>query len=141
MALMYVVIGSVVVWAIYRAIVKARSSSVQEIPLKVTVRYEKSGTETRRDSEEDEWEGSFWEVEQPHPTNARLHLRYVDGAGQQTERTVDVRQFGAFGPSCLLIGHCNLRNATRSFRTDRIQSCVDVETGEVVSDVRSYLQV
>ena len=51
-----------------------------------------------------------------------------------------VRQFGVIGPNTLLIGHCNMRDATRTFRSDRIESCIDEETGEVVSDVRKYLQ-
>ena len=44
------------------------------------------------------------------------------------------------GPNALLIGHCNMRDATRTFRSDRIESCIDEETGEVVPDVRAYLQ-
>jgi len=87
----------------------------------------------------DEWEGSFWEVQQPVPVRARLRLRYVDGAGSKTDRSVEVRQFGGLDGTTLLIGRCLLRNATRTFRTDRILECVDEETGEVISDVRSYL--
>ena len=37
------------------------------------------------------------------------------------------------------MGHCGLRDATRTFRYDRIQSCVDIDTGEIVSDIRGYL--
>jgi len=66
--------------------------------------------------------------------------KYTDGAGRKTERTVDIRQFGSTGPNTLLIGHCNMRNATRTFRSDRIESCIDEETGEIVTDVRAYLQ-
>jgi len=98
------------------------------------------GRQPRESLDKDEWEGSFWEVVQPLPAKAKLKLKYTYGAGRRTERTVDVRQFGALGPNTLLIGHCNMRNATRTFRSDRIDSCVDEETGEVVGDVRSYLQ-
>ena len=88
----------------------------------------------------DEWEGAFWEVAAPIPVKASLRIGYIDGAGRHTDRTVEVRQFGAFGNSALVIGKCLLRGATRTFRTDRIQSCVDMETGEIINDVRSFLQ-
>ena len=37
------------------------------------------------------------------------------------------------------MGHCELRNATRTFRFDRIKKCVDLETGELITDVKKYL--
>lgn len=88
----------------------------------------------------DKWEGSFWDVVQPIPAKATLRLKYTDGDGQQSERTVDVRQFGVYGESTLLIGHCRMRNATRSFRVDRVQSCVDGITGEIIDDIPTFLR-
>ena len=67
-------------------------------------------------------------------------MKYTDGAGKKSERSVDVKQFGAIGTSTLLIGHCHMRDATRTFRVDRIETCVDEETGQVVNDVRAYLE-
>ncbi len=32
-----------------------------------------------------------------------------------------------------------MRDATRTFRTDRIKRCIDEDTGEIISDVRAYL--
>lgn len=90
--------------------------------------------------DKDEWEGSFGNVVDPHPMKARLRLTYVDGAGKQTQRTVEVREFGKLGPNTILIGHCLLRNATRIFRADRVQHCVDEKTWEVVHDIQSYLK-
>lgn len=119
---------------------KVSPVSPLDIKFEFTGNYQSFITTTQQESERDEWEGSFWEVAQPYPVKARLHLKYMNGARQRTERTVDVRQFGAFGQTTLLIGHCHLRNATRTFRTDRIQFCVDEETGEVVEDIRGYLR-
>ncbi|MEJ6007549.1 WYL domain-containing protein [Paucibacter sp. AS339] len=148
MTLLYLLLGGLAVWIAYRVLMKPRAyppnprSGQHEIPIKITVSYEDGGygRQPRESIDKDEWEGSFWEVSQPLPAKAKLKLKYTDGAGRKTERTVDVRQFGAVGPTTLLIGHCNMRDATRTFRCDRIESCIDEESGEVVSDVRTYLQ-
>lgn len=89
---------------------------------------------------EDSWEGSFWDASSPKPVKARLRLVYVDAAGDRSSRTVDVRQFGELPDTTLLIGRCLLRNATRTFRADRIQQCVVEDTGEIITDVTSYLR-
>lgn len=148
MTLLYILLGALAVWIGYRVLAKPRAAPPSpqpehyEIPIKITVSYDDGGygRQPRESFDKDEWEGSFWEVAQPLPAKAKLRLKYTDGAGRKTERTVDVRQFGAAGPNTLLIGHCNMRDATRTFRSDRIESCIDEETGEVVSDVRTYLQ-
>ena len=148
MTLLYLLLGALAIWVAYRVISKPRpvppspQPDHYEIPIKITVSYDDGGygRQPRESIDKDEWEGSFWEVAQPLPTKAKLRLKYTDGAGRKTERTVDVRQFGAVGPNTLLIGHCNMRDATRTFRSDRIESCIDDETGEVVTDVRAYLQ-
>lgn len=148
MTLLYLLLGGLAVWFAYKALARPREESPSskprhyEIPIKITVSYDDGGygRPPRESIDKDEWEGSFWEVAQPLPAKAKLRLKYTDGAGRKTERSVDVRQFGAIGPNTLLIGHCKMRDATRTFRTDRIESCIDEETGEVVTDVRAYLQ-
>ncbi len=147
MAILYLLVAGLVVWAAYKLFTKPQAASSSqkdsEDQARITLTVSQVGGATRRsghDKDRDEWEGSFWEVSQPLPAKAKLRLAYTDGAGQKTERTVDVRQFGAFGDSVLLIGHCNMRNETRTFRSDRISSCIDEETGELVNDVRGYLQ-
>jgi len=148
MTLLYLLLGALAIWVAYKVLAKPRQlppspqSDPLEIPIKITVGYDDGeySCQLRESIDKDEWEGSFWEVTQPLPAKARLRLKYTDGAGRKTERTVDVRQFGSMGPNALLIGHCNMREATRTFRSDRIESCIDEETGEVVTDVRAYLQ-
>ena len=147
MTLLYLILGYIAFLIAYKVFAKSRPAQPSsqpeqyEIPIKITVSYDDGeyGRQPRESIDKDEWEGSFWEVTQPLPAKANLRLKYTDGAGRKTERTVDVRQFGAVGPNTLLIGHCNMRDATRTFRSDRIESCIDEETGEVVSDVRTYL--
>jgi len=148
MTLIYLLLSALAIWVAYRVLTKPHPVPLKpqpdqyEIPIKITVSYDDGGygRQPRENVDRDEWEGSFWEVAQPLPTNAKLRLKYTDGVGRKTERNVDVRQFGAMGPNTLLIGHCNMRDATRTFRSDRIESCIDEETGEVVTDVRAYLQ-
>jgi tellurite resistance protein len=148
MTIFYLLLGVLAIWIAYRVLTKASATSPSpklkqyEIPIKITVSYDDSGygRQPRENIDKDEWEGSFWEVAQPLPAKAKLRLNYTDGAGRKTERTVDVRQFGTLGTNSLLIGHCNMRGATRTFRSDRIESCIDEETGEIVSDVRLHLQ-
>lgn len=113
------------------------------IQIEVTTTFYHSGTFDSEDDQEreyDNWEGSFWEVEDPIPAKATLLIKYTDGDGVASERTVDVRQVGPTPYGALLIGRCQLRNATRTFRTDRINHCVDAETGEIIEDVYAYLR-
>jgi len=87
----------------------------------------------------DSWEGGFWEASDPKKLNATLLIDYCDAKGDKTRRGVSVRQFDNDLYGGMVIGHCLLRNATRTFRFDRIKACVDMETGEVVDDIKSYL--
>lgn len=144
----YLLIAGVVVFAAYKVLHRHLPDSSKEtvagFPNSVAITgghgNDGVGRPSSDEIDHDAWEGSFWEVSQPLPARATLRISYVDGAGSSTERTVDVRQFGAFGDATLVIGHCHMRNATRTFRSDRITSCIDEETGELVADVRSYLQ-
>lgn len=148
MSWLYLVAAGVAVWLLWRMFSHSASrkpgnpNTKYEIPITVKVTHE-TDDKTRSpdtDDDKDNWEGSFWEVQQPFPAKATLRIKYEDGAGKQTERVVDVRQFGTDVNGNILIGHCRMRNATRTFRTDRIKRCVDEETGEIVSDVFAYLR-
>jgi hypothetical protein len=70
---------------------------------------------------------------------AFLRLEYADRDGQITVRDVDVQMFNDDKYGGILAGFCHLRGAFRSFRYDRIQSCTDLETGEVIEDIKKYL--
>lgn len=92
----------------------------------------------RRDK--DDWVGMFWEVDKPRPVNAVLNLNYQSGKGERTERIVDVQNFGYYGDFVYLNGICRLRGESRSFRTDRILQCIDIESGEVIDNVHDFIQ-
>ena len=92
------------------------------------------------DPDKDSWEGGFWETLNPKSARARLAFAYTAANRQSTQRVVDVREFDSERTDGLLIGHCHLRNATRTFRFDRMRKVTDTETGEVVTNVPEYLR-
>lgn len=149
MGFIYLIAGVFVVWLIVRTMgsrprVEPRRRQRDEGPAEI-FRIESPPRASSQPSpdpdhlDKDNWEGSFWEVGEPMPVQASLRIRYTDGNDRKTERSVAVRSFGSMGPYHLIMGHCSLRDATRTFRSDRIGSCVDEETGEVIKDVAAYL--
>jgi hypothetical protein len=87
----------------------------------------------------DDWEGGFWDAANPIPVQVTLDMNYVDGKGQSTKRKVDIRQFDGQLYDGIMMGHCHLRNETRTFRFDRVESAVDTGTGEIIKDIRAYM--
>ncbi|MEY8688346.1 MAG: WYL domain-containing protein [Leptothrix sp. (in: b-proteobacteria)] len=61
----------------------------------------------------------------------RLRIQYVDAAGESSERVIQVR--GVEPGGRLVQAWCELRNAERSFRVDRMRQVVDAETGEILT--------
>lgn len=92
------------------------------------------------DYDQDNWEGNFWEVEQPFTGTATLRIDYEDGTGHKTKRVIDIRKYGTAYYGDIIMAYCRMRNAPRTFRTDRIKHCVDVDTGEIIRDVFTYLR-
>ena len=66
---------------------------------------------------------------------ATLRISYQDEAEHMTWRTVAVTEFNPR----YLFGHCSLRDSYRTFLCERIQSAVDVKTGESIANVNKYL--
>jgi len=56
-----------------------------------------------------------------------VFLRYTDGDGRQTERTVVPLGLYFWGKQWLLASYCLLRNDYRSFRADRVDGVADVD--------------
>lgn len=91
------------------------------------------------DEDKDDWEGAFWDVLQQHPIKASVRFDYTSGSGKATQRTVHLRSFETGSSQGLVIGHCQMRNATRTFRYDRMRNVIDAETGEVLDDLQAWL--
>ena len=71
----------------------------------------------------------------PADTIATLTIVYCDSAGALTQRGVSVTEFDPYE----MFGFCHLRERYRTFIYERITSCVDVNTGEVISEVHKHL--
>lgn len=71
----------------------------------------------------------------PADTITTLTICYESGSGEQTQRGVSVTQFDPHE----MFGLCHLRGQYRTFLYERIFSCVDVDTGEVVRDPHAHL--
>lgn len=99
--------------------------------------YDEEGYRNRHN---DSWEGSFWDAYDPKYVEASLGIDYVDANGNKTHRVVDVRAFDRNLHSGIMVGHCRLRDQTRTFRFDRIRRCVDAETGEEIAEPAAFLQ-
>ena len=113
-----------------------RSKSKPDHPEpKVTTTAPNAKTQAKN---EDTWEGAFWEVANPKPADIAVHLLYRDAAGQQSKRTVNVTGFDSDAQG-LIIGRCMLRNATRTFRYDRIERAIDPASGEVIDNLHAWL--
>ena len=69
----------------------------------------------------------------------RLALIYKDSSGAHTRRVVQVKTVTFRDDVHYLFGWCELRNAMRSFRIDRIVEIVDMRTGEVADEAQAYL--
>lgn len=57
----------------------------------------------------------------------RLQFDYSDGEGRATQRTVDVKRFNVFSNECVVIGHCLLRGADRTFLMSRMSNIHDAD--------------
>lgn len=99
-----------------------------------------TSTSLSEDEDNDAFEGSFYDAPSPQRTAAKtVRIKYVDAKQQQTDRVVNVRAFESAGRAGLIFGHCHLRNATRTFRFDRMRRVVDEDTGEIIADLQKCL--
>lgn len=103
------------------------------------IAFEITAASSAVDDQNDNWEGAFYGVDEHRSLKRKVKIRYVDGKGSYTERQVDIRAFEPNNPQGLIIGHCHLRGATRTFRFDRLGDVTDLDTGEVIPDLQKHL--
>ena len=69
-----------------------------------------------------------------------LKFRYIDQKGQESRRTVELKEIQFYGSEGqFLYGECRMRREGRTFKTSRMWDIIDVETGEVIEDVSTFL--
>lgn len=121
--------GFVIVWAIrqYNAAKKSDSPIVA-----FHVDYDEPEDEPDWTTQE------FKTAYRPRPVKAQIKIHYTDSKGETSERVVDVRECDTWAPDGYLNGFCHTRGAVRTFRLDRIESAIDVETGELIHNLNDY---
>jgi hypothetical protein len=63
-----------------------------------------------------------------------LVIRYVNVKGEESTRRITVHRFSRRDGLTYIHAYCHERRAARQFRSDRIESVIDVETGEVLDE-------
>lgn len=71
----------------------------------------------------------------PAGTITTLTIGYTDAVESQTVRGVSVTEFDPIQ----MFGLCHLREQYRTFLFERVTSCVDVNTGEIVTNINKHL--
>ena len=137
-ALAYILIGGAllppVIPFIQEKFFHSRDES-EDINVNVTFSYDDDGEPGK-----DAWEGDDWNFDDAVPCEASIEIEYIDAAGLKTTRAVDVQYCSFNGDSSMFKGLCHLRNGQRMFKFSRVQSAVDLETGEVVRDLEKFLR-
>jgi hypothetical protein len=131
------IIFLVVAYVLYRII-----RSAQTKPARTVERIARPAYRERQNSHNsgyDNWEGAFWDVQTPRDLSANLRIEYRDGAGSETKRDIQLMRYGPWEGGAILWAYCHLRQANRTFRTDRVLKCVDLDTGEVIDDLANWL--
>ncbi len=142
-AIIIVLIAAAIIYFIKQIITPAAPKQ-HELPIKlvVTTEYRTKGTPTEQwqpDADHDNWEGAFWDVQSPRNISANLRIDYQDGAGAKTTRDIRLMKYGPWEGGAILWAYCHLRQANRTFRTDRIASCTDLDTGEIIDNFEKWL--
>tara|TARA_R110002094_G_scaffold54390_8_gene65623 strand:+ start:2576 stop:3367 length:792 start_codon:yes stop_codon:yes gene_type:complete len=133
-----VIVIAAVIFICYAAYWWGRRSREKDQVIRHRAALRKMG---RKDSGEDNFEGWFIDGQDPQGVSANLEIGYCDAVGNETVRKIHVRQFDPGHRKGMLLAHCYLRDASRSFRVDRIRACVDTDTGEVVADILQHLKI
>jgi len=126
----YIGAGCLIYWAFGKYIDAKRKDQIP--PVVFQVGYDEP--EETPDWSTEEFKTSY----RPRPVKAQIKIRYKDSNGDISERVVDVRECDTWAPDGYLNGFCHTRGAIRTFRLDRIESAIDVETGELIHNLNDY---
>lgn len=135
-----------IVWLLWHFVGRHVFKAAKSAPSQKQQRHQTAPDATKSNEEPsqatyggDTWEGTFFDVGAQRSTKKTVRFDYRDANDSPTQRVVDIRAYEPQGDSGLVIGRCRLRNATRTFRFDRMQQVVDVETGEIINNLQRYL--
>lgn len=103
-----------------------------------------NSTKTEQPTEDrDAWEDWADDAYDPYRSGRILKvpllLEYCDKKGAVTRRNVVTERYVYDASDGLIHAFCKLRNARRPFRISRITKAIDLETGEEIADLRTWL--
>ena len=101
---------------------------------------DESEAQNKQGSEREANDLANWQASgQGIAVKASLQIRYSDYNGGKTDRRIDATRYIPEGG--YIEAWCHLRNEQRTFRVDRIQEAVDIDTGEIVTTrIKSFLR-
>jgi hypothetical protein len=103
--------------------------------------YDKKEDKLHNSNDKDNFEGWFYdEAYDDFPIRKRFRIKYKDGAGRVTTRDINTTRYGDTYSGGFILAYCEMRNANRTFREDRILECFDLDTGESIKDLGNYLK-
>jgi hypothetical protein len=70
----------------------------------------------------------------------RVKMRYSDATGNMTERIVQVTGYDPIKFHGSFTGFCEMKQAQRTFRLDRVHSMIDLSTSQSILDLKTYLE-
>ncbi len=97
--------------------------------------YQKPWVDTSDDYFDDGWD----EVPHPKRVTPRIQINYTDSKGNLTTRIIQVLMFDLEQYGGIFKGFCELRQARRTFKFDRVRNCIDLDSKEKVGDLKSHL--
>lgn len=72
--------------------------------------------------------------------SAHLHVKYMKNRGQIVERDFDLQSFRRGPEGYQLHGFCRLRGRPRTLVSMGFVECFDRDTGEVIPDIKAYIE-
>ena len=144
LAVVVFVVAFVITLAAVKKPPQQTSEDVEEVEVPaIAVRYEISVESNIRDAddvvepyeEKDNFERFDYYRSVELPGIGNYKIKYVDQGGLHTERDIHIKRVHKDGDLYAVDAHCYLRDGHRSFIDDRIESAVNLDTGEVVDSV------
>lgn len=134
-----IVVVAFVAWAFF----KFGQSQPQRHEIVVRTEFSRGAPDDESDEfdgleEKDNWECFNFYSARLLPGKGRYHIIYTDQRGLTTERDIDIKRIYDDNGQFAMDAFCHLRGAHRSFIEDRIQSAVDLDSGEVVDSVAAH---
>lgn len=68
-----------------------------------------------------------------------MKIRYIGADDEESEREIHAHHYVDSSPGYIK-ARCKKAKAERSFRTDRIKDAVDMETGEIIKRIPTFMR-